>query len=127
MIKTVKVISIDAGAMHVMPLQEERCGACEGGNRCLAAQPKTFCVAYDARRKVGDEFSLSTNDAYLRHKMMLLYGLPLLGLLAGALSLASWGDAASAFGALLGVCLAGTIVRITHSENAQICYTKTDC
>ena len=85
------------------------CGGC--GGRC-----QLFAGANDGRidvprsspmaLSVGQEVTLELPDSQLRQQALVGYGLPLLGLVAGAAALQPWGDLAAAGGALVGVLLA---------------------
>ncbi len=118
------VVQVDGADALVEVLQGGGCGHCSGGacgsstlSGLFCVRPRRFRARNDVNARVGEEVRISVADGTLLRNALVLYGLPLLLLLAGGASGMYWpgGDAASAVGASIGlaggVLLAGFIAR----------------
>ncbi len=106
------VVEIDGGEALVEAVHTGGCGHCSGGacgssklSGLFCVRPRQFRARNDADARVGEEVWIFVADGTLFRNAFLLYGLPLLLLLAGAVSGMYWpgGDGASAAGAFLGL------------------------
>ena len=112
------VISLEGNEAVVEALDNGGCGKCssEGGcgsgklSQLFCSTPRRFRVRNDGDAKVGAAVQVSLAEGALLHSALLMYVLPLLLMLAGALLAAFWAaaenaDAYSALGAALGLGL----------------------
>lgn len=119
-VRRLRVVEVAAGGTRLEPAAAacEGCGACSG--RChgilsgLAAAERLQLApgTLPGRLQPGDELMLEFDPSALARSTWAVYGLPLAGLLAGALAGAAlsgapggWREAAVALGALGGLAL----------------------
>ena len=97
------VTHVGAGRVEV-ELAAPRCEGCAGLCAWRTARAQRMTFATERRLAVGEPIVVTLPDRYLLHVSLLVYGLPLVGLLFGALlSLAAFGsDIAAAGGAAVG-------------------------
>jgi sigma-E factor negative regulatory protein RseC len=112
------VIKIEGREALVEAIGSGGCGAC-GGSACgsgklaeaFCVRPRQFLARNEVHAQVGEEVEITVKDGALFRSALILYGLPLVSLFAGAVSGAHWLGAASrdggaAIGAFAGL-LAG--------------------
>ncbi len=107
------VVRVNGSDAIVEPIDSGGCGNCGGGESCgsgklsalVGGRPRQFCARNDANARVGDEVQISMSDGMLLRSALLLYGLPLLLLFAGAVMGArvEGGDAGAAVGGVIGL------------------------
>jgi sigma-E factor negative regulatory protein RseC len=124
MLETRAVVTRLVGAEALVEaVQGGACSLCGGGKGCgsgklsqmLCVKPRQFRVRNEIGAGVGDEVQVAVADGTVLRSALLLYGLPLLLLVGGALLGAQWAgnagsrDAAAAGGAVAGL-LAGFVL-----------------
>lgn len=102
------------------------CGVCAGegcASRRIAElfqqKPRQYQVESSFPLTVGDEVIIGLKEGSLLRSALFLYGLPLVSIMAGAVS-AQWsggGDAGALAGALLGLLLSGTWIIRRYTPN----------
>ena len=108
-----RVVAIADDEAEVATMRHSACGGCEAKNGCgtslLAAwvprRQLTFRLRNGIDARVGDTVIVGLNEGALQRSSLLLYGLPLIGLLAGAIAgeqLAAWLGWASELGGVVG-------------------------
>ncbi len=107
------VVSVNGSDAIVEPMDAGGCGHCAGGSKCGSSKlsalarggPRRVCARNDANARVGDEVRISMSDGTLLRSALLLYGLPLMLLLAGAFAgmHIQGGDAGAVVGATTGL------------------------
>jgi positive regulator of sigma E activity len=111
MIETrVRVLAVNDGIGRVEATEGGGCAACASRSACAVSGLGRF---FDSRRKPiemtcgaarpGDEISVRIDETDLLRSALWAYILPILLGIAGALTLATRGDAAAALGLVLGV------------------------
>lgn len=125
------VLSLHGGEAEIVPVGGNGCGHCASGNGCgsgklsqlfCSSQPRSFRVANAAHARVGDEVAVGLPDGVLLRNSMLMYLLPLVLMLGGAL-LASGidtgvRDVAALLGAAIGLATGFFIVRQVARRSA---------
>lgn len=114
-----RVVAAEAGYAVVEPRPHTPCGHCDPGTGCrslaiaraFSAGPGHFRVRNPLDAAVGDWVTVSMAEAGVRNSALLMYLLPLGGLLGGALALAPLGEFASVSGGLAGLALTLPLVR----------------
>ncbi len=110
------------------------CGHCssEGGcgsgkiSQLFCTEPRYFRVRNGIDARVGDEVQVSVGEGVLLRSAAILYGLPLLLLLAGGMAGAQWPgdaagrDAAAAVGALTGLAIGFLVAKRLASSRLAI-------
>ena len=106
------------GIILVATVRQRACGGCQAAASCAVAatqaQPDDMVLARSGRfdLQVGDQVVLGLQESVFWSGLVVLYGLPLAGLVIGGL-LGQWraNDRGAIFGALLGLALALLSVR----------------
>ncbi|MDJ0739006.1 MAG: SoxR reducing system RseC family protein [Gammaproteobacteria bacterium] len=88
-----RVVAVDSDLAEVTTLRQSACGSCDARNGCgtslIAAWFPQRQLRFRLRNTIGaqpgDTVIVGLNEAMLQRTSLLLYGAPLLGLLAGAL------------------------------------------
>lgn len=106
------------------------CGNCDSENGCsssklsqlFCSEPRRFLVRNDADAPVGTLVQVTLPDGVLLHSALLMYILPLVLLMFGALAGAQWAhyasssDAYSAIGGLIGLISGFVVVKFITSR-----------
>lgn len=116
------VTAVD-GEHATIRIDESGCGRCAeaggcGGNslgKLLCSPPRTFCVPNPGRISVGERVRIGVADGSVGRSAFHAYAIPLLAVLAGALSGSALGDE---FGAIGGAAL-GLLVGWLGLRRAQ--------
>ncbi|NCB29945.1 MAG: hypothetical protein EOM66_00880 [Clostridia bacterium] len=100
-----KVISLSGKTAVVRFMRSDACGHC---NACfhLGSQEADIEIVNTADAEVGDVVSIELRGSSMVRASLIMYGIPLIGLLAGVLVGAQWGDLYAAVGGI--VLCAGT-------------------
>lgn len=121
-----RVVAVAGDMAEVATLRHSACGHCAAKNGCgtslLAAwfpqRELTFRLRNPVDARVGDTVVIGLNEDALQRSSLLLYGLPLIGLLGGAIvgersfaALAWPAELGAVTGSLLGLAAALWIVR----------------
>ena len=119
------VRSLDEG-FAIVEVKQGGCGRCHEKGGCggqhltqaFCSAPKTYRVANPVEAQVGDSVMVGIPAGALRYSANLAYGLPILGIFAGALlGMQVQGDVGAMLGGLLGLLLAWLIIRAkAHAE-----------
>ena len=122
-----RVIESSEAGVWVEPDAPSGCGVC-AGQGCASRQLAEFFQRRPRRYQVQSSFPISMGDhvvvglpeGSLLRSVFLMYGVPLVLILAGASVAQLWraGDAAAVSGALLGGCLAWGLTFITQTGRA---------
>lgn len=113
------IIQIDGNEATVEPINSGGCSSCRSDGGCgsgklsqmLCREPRHFKVKNNARAKVGETVLVTFPEAVLLRGALLIYGLPVVFLLLGALLGKQWGAVASnpdgygLLGALMGLAI----------------------
>ncbi len=134
-----RVIAVEGDTVVLQTETQSACGGCQANSTCgtgllaklfpeRARQPLHLPVAGLSRPLLpGQRVVLGIDESYLRHHMLLLYAVPLLGLLGGAILGDLWGgghavggasELAAILGGLSGLTAAVFWVRWRTSGNA---------
>jgi sigma-E factor negative regulatory protein RseC len=115
------IIQVNGTEAIVEALHNSGCGHCSGGNSCgsgklsklFCVRPRRFRARNEIKAQVGEEVRISMMDGALLRSALILYGLPLLLLLGGALLGMRWpgGDAGAASGAGVGLAAGFLLAR----------------
>lgn len=119
------VIRLEGNEALVESIQGGGCGNCDSENGCgsgrmsklFCSTPRRFRVRNDANAPVGTLVQVTLAEGVLLRGALLMYMLPLVLLLCGALAGAQWAsdeastDAYSAIGGLIGLSLGFVLVR----------------
>jgi sigma-E factor negative regulatory protein RseC len=108
------VTRVDGLLAEVLTVKSEACAACSAKGYCHdSGREMTVSVLNHVQARPGDRVRLEIATGAFVKVMFLLYIVPILALLAGALSgLALSGDGGAAVGALIGFALAVAFVRL---------------
>lgn len=121
------VLALRGDQAEIAPVGNFGCSQCAGGKGCgsgklaqmfCSNKPRKFIAKNSAQARVGDEVNVVLPQGMLLRSSMLMYGLPLILLLAGALLGASLGNAGAArdgialLGALAGLLAGFGICRL---------------
>lgn len=119
-----RVIKSSEAGVWVEPVAPSGCGIC-AGHGCASRQlaeffqrrPRRYRVQTSLALSVGDRVVVGLPEGSLLRSVFLLYGLPLVFILAGAAMAQLWrpGDAAAVTGALAGGALAWSLRFITRT------------
>lgn len=95
-----KVMSTAEGRVVVRFMRSDACGHC---NACFSLGSHEADVELDnpLGARVGDVVSIELKGSGMVRASLIMYGLPLLGLLAGVVVGAQWGDLYAAVGGIL--------------------------
>jgi len=109
------VTKVDGALAEVRTMKRAACEACSAKGFCHdGGREMIVSVLNPVKARPGDRVRLEIATGVFVKVMFLLYIVPVLALLAGALAgLAISGDKAAALGALVGFALAVTFVRAT--------------
>jgi len=108
------------GAFVLIEAEQGGCGRCHEKGGCggqhltqmLCAAPKTWRLENPGNLKIGDVVTVAIAAGQVRKTANLAYGLPVLGLLVGAVvGMQAAGDPGAMVGGLAGLCLAWWGVR----------------
>jgi len=132
-----KVVAIEDGKAFVEVIQQSSCQACSANKACGT---KVIKGLFQAKRhylklsfahlaespKIGDAVEIEINESALLLSSLMVYILPLIGMLSGALAFdalwqAALGDIAAILGAGLGFVTALAVARVyawTQADNA---------
>ena len=119
-----RVIESSEAGVWVEPVAPSGCGVCAGqgcASRQLAEffqrRPRRYQVQSSLALSVGDRVVVGLPEGSLLKSVFLLYGLPLVFILAGAAMAQLWrpGDAAAVTGALVGGTLAWSLRFMTRT------------
>ena len=132
------VLSLHGGEAEIAPVGGNGCGHCASGNGCgsgklsqlfCSSQPRTFRVVNEARAQVGDEVAVGLPDGTLLRNSMLMYLLPLVLMLGGALLASGLDtgvrDVAALLGAVIGLAAGFFIVRQLTRRTATQAVVRT--
>lgn len=119
------VIRLEGKEALVESTQGGGCGNCDSENGCgsgklsqlFCSTPRRFRVRNDANAQVGSLVQVTLEEGVLLRSALLMYMLPLVLLLGGALAGAQWAnevnsDAWSAIGGLIGLSLGFVLVKV---------------
>ncbi|MDD2603942.1 MAG: SoxR reducing system RseC family protein [Desulfobacterales bacterium] len=108
------VTRVNGVLAEVRTLKSEACAACNAKEFCHdGGREMTVSVLNSAKARIGDRVRLEIATGAFVKAMFLLYIVPVLALLAGALAgLAISGDEAAALGALAGFAVSVVLVRV---------------
>ncbi|HDI61063.1 MAG TPA: hypothetical protein ENF48_12060 [Desulfobacteraceae bacterium] len=108
------VTKVDGALAEVRTVKSEACAACSAKEFCHdGGREMTVSVLNHAKARPGDRVRLEIATGAFVKVMFLLYIIPILALLAGALvGLALSGDKAAVLGALVGFAIAVAFVRV---------------
>lgn len=120
------VIRLEGKEALVESTQGGGCGNCDSKNGCgsgklsqlFCSAPRRFRVRNDANAQVGTLVQVTLEEGVLLHSALLMYILPLVLLLCGALAGSQWAsdaastDAYSAIGGLMGLSLGFVLVKV---------------
>jgi sigma-E factor negative regulatory protein RseC len=108
------VTRVDGPLAEVRTVKSEACAACSAKGFCHdGGREMTVSVLNSAKAGLGDRVRLEIATGAFVKVMFLLYIVPVLSLLVGALTgMALAGDDAAAVGALIGLVLAVLFVRV---------------
>lgn len=121
------VRSLD-GEFAVVEVELGGCGRCHETGGCggqhltqaLCTSPKTYRVANPLGAAIGDAVQVGIPDGAVRYSANLAYGVPILGVFAGALlGMQLYGDSGAIVGGLLGLLVAWLIVRNTARSGVE--------
>lgn len=112
-----RVVAVEDGAVWVETVRSSLCGKCAaragcghgvlaraGGSRGLIRAIETPDVAA-VQCAVDDEVDIDLPESVVLHASLLVYLMPLLAAMAGALAAESWGEAATVMGFVTGLSL----------------------
>lgn len=105
----VKVVELADGGVWVEAVQRSACNSCNAKSGCgqhslsKLGKPMRLWVPGGEGLQEGQDVVLSMPDGGLALSALLMYGLPLLGLIAGATAGQQGGDVAGAVGAVAGL------------------------
>jgi sigma-E factor negative regulatory protein RseC len=131
--ETARVAKVDGDAVEVVTERRTACGSCSAQKGCgtslIAAwfpqRKLRFRVHNAIGARVGDQVVVGLDEAYLQRGALLLYAVPLIGMLVGAVAGESVGSALGMHpepgaigGGLLGLFGALGLVRRTRLESA---------
>ena len=120
------VIRVEGKEALVESTQGGGCGNCDSENGCgsgklsqlFCSEPRRFRVRNDGNAQVGALVQVTLAEGVLLRSALLMYILPLLLLLVGAMGGAQWpsdaasSDSYSAIGGLLGLALGFVLVKV---------------
>lgn len=120
------VIRVEGNEALVESTQSGGCGNCDSENGCgsgklsqlFCSEPRRFRVRNDGNAQVGALVQVTLAEGVLLRSALLMYILPLLLLLVGAMAGAQWtsdaasSDSYSAIGGLLGLSLGFVLVKV---------------
>lgn len=117
------VISVEGNEALVESTQGGGCGHCDSENGCgsgkmsqlFCSEPRRFRVRNDGNAQVGTLVQITLPEGVLLRSALLMYMLPLILLLCGAMLGAQWqagGDAHAAVGGLTGLISGFVLVRV---------------
>ena len=116
-----QVTALDGDHALVVIVRQNACGSCAAKSGCgtsviaslFPQRQQQLRVANTVQAGAGDQVLIGLSESGLQRASLLLYGVPLLGLLAGALLGQLWGgsEPRSILGGLLGASLGLWIVR----------------
>lgn len=118
-----RVIESSEAGVWVEPVAPSGCGVCAGqgcASRQLAEffqrRPRRYQVQSSLPLSVGDRVVVGLPDGSLLGSVLLVYGLPLVCILTGAVVAQLWrpGDAAAVLGALVGGGMAWAVTFISR-------------
>lgn len=124
-----KVVAVEPGVIWVETLSQSGCGSCAENGECgtgllqrylQTSQYLRIEIGEDdgASYQVGSELELGLDEGVMVRGSMLLYVLPLFGLLLGAgLGYNLGGEASSVLLGVLGMLVAGVAVRLHANKN----------
>lgn len=125
------VRALDDGVAFV-EVEQGGCGRCHEKGGCggqhltqaFCSGPKSYRVANPGNVQVGDRVTVGIPAAALRYSANLAYGLPLLGVIAGAAAGMHWfGDRGAMLGGAIGLFVAWLLIRFRARaglENPQM-------
>jgi sigma-E factor negative regulatory protein RseC len=118
------VIRVEGQEAWVESTQGGGCGNCDSENGCgssklsqlFCSEPRRFRVRNEANAEVGTMVQVTVAEGVLLRSALLMYGLPLILMLAGAISGSEWAgedsrDAYSAAGGLMGLIIGFVLVK----------------
>jgi sigma-E factor negative regulatory protein RseC len=133
--ETARVVAVEADALWVETVHRGTCGSCAAKKGCghalldrgldsrrghIRILPGTLAVS---GFKVGDQVRIEIPDEIILRASLIAYGLPLLGMLAGALAavngLPGNADVVAVFGAATGLLLGYALVRRHGSRHCR--------
>lgn len=128
-----KVISVHGRQALVEPVEIGGCGKCDSAGGCgssklsqlLRVKPRRFRVQNEADVQVGSMVQVTLEEGVLLRSAMLMYLLPLVFLLLGAISGLHWAsewhrDAYSALGGLCGLISGFVVVQFWSKRQGFI-------
>lgn len=122
-----RVVSSVGAEVRVEAIEPEACGVCAGegcASRRLAElfqrRPRQFPVACHLSLAPGDKVIVGIRDGSVLRSAVYMYGLPLMGLIGGALLLQVWfpGDAGAIVGAVAGLAAAAMYLAFTKQTGS---------
>ena len=89
-----RVVAVDADRAEILIHRQPACGSCSAKRGCgtsllaswLPRRRQTFWVKNQTRAKAGDTVVLGLDETTLQKGSLMLYALPLVGLIAGAMA-----------------------------------------
>lgn len=118
--EVVEVSEVTPGGVWVKTSRQTACGSCSAragcGQHALSqlGRPVSLWVSTDLPLKIGQQVTISLPKGGVALSALMLYGLPLIGVLLGAMLGQPWGDGAALVGALIAM-IAGFILSRTLS------------
>lgn len=108
------------GELAIVEVEQGGCGRCHEKGGCggqhltqaFCSSPRTYRVGNPGSARVGDLITIGIPASALRYSANLAYGIPIVGIFAGAAAgMAFYGDTGSMLGGLAGLVLAWLLIR----------------
>ncbi len=124
-----RVVALEAGAVWVQTIRQSTCQSCSAKAGCGQGLMQRLgvgqqhgyvrCLTDDASLQVDDDVVIGVPEDAVVKSSMLIYLLPLLALLAGAVAGETWGELASVLLACLAFGIALLVVRWYDRRHAD--------
>ncbi|SEK81716.1 positive regulator of sigma(E), RseC/MucC [Atopomonas hussainii] len=124
-----RVVALEAGAVWVQTIRQSTCQSCSAKAGCGQGLMQRLgvgqrhgyvrCLTDDASLQVDDDVVIGVPEDAVVKSSMLVYLLPLLALLAGAVAGEAWGELASVLLAGLAFAIALLVVRWYDRRHAD--------
>ena len=108
------------GELAIVEVEQGGCGRCHEKGGCggqhltqaFCSSPRTYRVGNPGSARVGDQVTIGIPASALRYSANLAYGIPIVGIFAGAAAgMTLYGDTGSILGGLAGLVLAWLLIR----------------
>jgi sigma-E factor negative regulatory protein RseC len=122
LIEQARIVAKDSDALWVETLAHSACGDCSAKSGCGTGLLERYLrttqylrIQLDSRSlnqyKLGDEIKLGMEESVVVRGSLLIYVIPLIGLLFGSGVGYQWGEPGSIVGGIAGLVLGGILVR----------------